>query len=350
MQSIKTAISNINIEESTDYNGLTLFPLSSEAQSPLSYLLLEDGLWGGLVSIREVSSSGSVPELTVENRADQPTLIVDGEELVGAKQNRVANLTMLLPARQTTTIPVSCVEQGRWAYDAPDFAVSSSVQYARGRAEKLRSVHREMRASGTKRSNQSEVWNSIAAKSHRMSVDSPTEAMSSIFDQYAQELDNYAQAFTPGRNQIGALFVMNNRSLGLDLFDQAATFARFLPKLVRSYAIDALERRRADSAAPATGAEATAFLDHLSNAPFEDYPGVGLGRDAGAAANGLIAGALVVDDAVAHLTAFSELGGWQTESDPGRRHSSYQQRRRAMRHRYAAPPQRPESSPEESDE
>ena len=350
MQSIRTAISNINVEQSMDYEDLTLFPLSSEAQSPLSYLLLEDGLREDLVSIREVSSSGSVPELMVENRAELPTLIVDGEELVGAKQNRVANLTMLLPARQTTTIPVSCVEQGRWAYDAPDFAVSSSVQYARGRAEMRRSVHREMRTSGTKRSNQSEVWDSIADKSCRMSVDSPTEAMSSIFDQYAQDLDNYAQAFTPGRNQIGAIFIMNNRSLGLDLFDQTATFARFLPKLVRSYAIDALERRHAGSEAPATGAEAMAFLDHLSNAPFEDYPGVGLGRDAGAAANGLIAGALVVDDAVAHLTAFSELGGQQTESDPGRRHSSYQQRRRAMRHRYAAPPQRPESSPEESDE
>lgn len=349
MQSIRTAISNINIEKSMDYNELTLFPLSSEAQSPLSYLLLEDGLREGLVSIREVSSSGSVPELRVENRAELPTLIVDGEELVGAKQNRVANLTMLLPGRQTTIIPVSCVEQGRWAYDAPEFAVSSSVQYARGRAEKRRSVHREMRASGTKRSNQSEVWDSIAAKSCRMSVDSPTEAMSSIFDQYSQDLDNYAQAFTPGRNQIGAIFVMNNRSLGLDLFDQAATFARFLPKLVRSYAIDALERRHADSDAPTTMAEATAFLDHLSNAPFEDYPGVGLGRDAGAVANGLVAGALVVDDAIAHLTAFSELGGRQTESDPSPRHSSYQQRRRAMRHRYAAP-QWPESNPEESDE
>lgn len=349
MQSIRTAISNINIEKSMDYNDLTLFPLSSEAQSPLSYLLLEDGLREGLVSIREVSSSGSVPELRVENRAELPTLIVDGEELVGAKQNRVANLTMLLPARQTTIIPVSCVEQGRWAYDAPDFAVSSSVQYARGRAEKRRSVHREMRASGTKRSNQSEVWNSIADKSCRMSVDSPTEAMSSIFDQYSQDLDNYVQAFTHGRNQIGAIFVMNNRSLGLDLFDQAATFAKFLPKLVRSYAIDALERRHADSEAPTPRAEATAFLNHLSDAPFEDYPGVGLGRDAGAVANGLIAGALVVGDTVAHLTAFSELGGRQTESDPGRRHSSYQQRRRAMRHRYAAP-QRPESRPEESDE
>ena len=349
MQSIKTTVSNINIEKSMDYNELTLFPMSSEAQSPLSYLLLEDGLREGLVSIREVSSSGNVPELTVENQAELPTLIVDGEELVGAKQNRVANLTMLLPARQTTTIPVSCVEQGRWAYDAPDFAVSSSVQYARGRAAKLRSVHREMRASGTKRSNQSEVWNNIAAKSCRMSVDSPTEAMSSIFDQYSQDLDDYVQAFTPGRNQIGAIFVMNNLSLGLDLFDQAATFARFLPKLVRSYAIDALERRRADSDAPATRAEATAFLDHLSNAPFEDYPGVGLGRDAGAVANGLVAGALVVDDAVAHLTAFSELGGRQTESDPDPRHSSYQQRHRAIRHRYAAP-QRPEASPGESDE
>jgi hypothetical protein len=40
--------------------------------------------------------------------------LLDGEELIGAKQNRALNLTILAPAKQVIVIPVSCVEAGRW--------------------------------------------------------------------------------------------------------------------------------------------------------------------------------------------------------------------------------------------
>ncbi|MBT8446990.1 MAG: hypothetical protein KJO38_07570, partial [Gammaproteobacteria bacterium] len=91
-----------------------MFPLLSEQNSPLDYLLLGDAVENGWARVQEVSDSGNVPELRVENKADRPVLIMDGEQLIGAKQNRVANLTLLLPAGKTTVIPVSCVEQGRW--------------------------------------------------------------------------------------------------------------------------------------------------------------------------------------------------------------------------------------------
>ncbi|MCY3943646.1 MAG: hypothetical protein OXG18_07785, partial [Gemmatimonadetes bacterium] len=105
MDLVKTTLSGLTLADPMNHGGLTVFPLASDRSSSLSYLLLEDGLRKDLVSIREVSEGGSVPELTVESRADKPVLIVDGEELMGAKQNRVANLTMLLAARKTTVIP-----------------------------------------------------------------------------------------------------------------------------------------------------------------------------------------------------------------------------------------------------
>ncbi len=55
-----------------------------------------------------------MPELRFVNHCERPVLLLDGEELVGAKQNRILNLTVLVPAHQTIVIPVSCVEAGRW--------------------------------------------------------------------------------------------------------------------------------------------------------------------------------------------------------------------------------------------
>jgi ARG and Rhodanese-Phosphatase-superfamily-associated Protein domain len=217
-----------------------VFPLLSEFRSGLDYLMLAEGLRRGLVTVREISEGGSVPDLVVENRADVAVLIVDGEELVGAKQNRVANLSMLIPARQTTTIPVSCVEQGRWADASADFAVTERVQYARGRAETLASVQRSMRATGSRRSDQAQVWSSVREKAAVMDAASPTEAMGAIFERHATALDGYVEAFVPRDGQVGAIFVVGDAIFGLDVFDQPASFAALLPKLVRSYAIDAL--------------------------------------------------------------------------------------------------------------
>jgi environmental stress-induced protein Ves len=66
-----------------------------------------------VVEVAEVDESGQFSRLKVINRSDLSVLILDGEELVGAKQNRIVNTTILIAAESVTIIPVSCVEQGR---------------------------------------------------------------------------------------------------------------------------------------------------------------------------------------------------------------------------------------------
>ena len=66
--------------------------------------------------ITEVSDGGSVPELAFENASAGKILLVDGDELVGARQNRVVNISILVGGGQRVVIPVSCVEHGRWSY------------------------------------------------------------------------------------------------------------------------------------------------------------------------------------------------------------------------------------------
>ncbi len=337
MNQITTALAGLEIGEATFRGGLTVFPLFSREISDLDYLLLGKGLRENRVTVREVSMGGSVPELEVENRAARPVLIVDGEELVGAKQNRVANLTLMLPAGKTTIIPVSCVEQGRWSYDSPRFQVTNRLHFASGRAERYASVQQSMRNEGTRRSDQSRVWRSIHNKAVAMSASSETGAMSEIFERHAKALDDYVREVEAAPDQLGAIFAVAGGNCGLDLFDRHATLAAFLPRLVRSYGVDALERRaERDGAAPASAARD--FLDRLRAGSFDDHPAVGLGRDVGIVSERAIGGALVVDETAVHLTGFSNPRTGRGDRTRGSVHAS--QRRDALRQRCDALRQR----------
>ncbi len=331
---LRAAITGLKLGEAAVHRGLTVFPLTSSVGSSLQYLLLEEGLRRNLVTIREVSEGGSVPELAVENRASRPVLVVDGEELVGAKQNRVANLTMLIPATGTTIIPVSCVEAGRWSYGRRDFGVTDRVQNARGRAEKLGSVRQALRYSGSRRSDQGQVWNSLAEEAAALDAESPTSAMSEMFERHRETLDDYVGLVGAAPDQVGAVFIAGRRRCGLDLFDQPATFAAFLPKLVRSYAIEVL-RRRGRQRDDSPSGDAQAFIQRILNGSFDDHPAVGLGRDVGVVGDGVVAGALVADDTVVHLTAFAEPNRRRSGGESRQRFASYRQRREALESRYA---------------
>ncbi len=333
MHPVKITLSNITLEESTRCGNLAMFPLCSALPSNLVYLMLGEALGKGLVTVREISASGSVPDLAVENRAHVAVLIVDGEALVGAKQNRVANLSILIPAGRTTIIPVSCVEQGRWRYASPEFAVADHLQFARGRAEKLGSVHRSMRSTGTRRADQGQVWRSIREKADSMHVASPTGAMDSIFEGHSAALDAYVEAFVPRDHQVGAVFMVANKVVGLDVFDQASTFAALLPKLVRSYGIDALERPT-ESAPVQPLAMARAFIDQLMEAQPENHPAVGLGEDVSIVTDNVVAGGLVVDSTLVHLSAFANPGQHDTSPGANDQYASFDQRRRYTRRRY----------------
>ena len=196
---------------------------------------------GSLSEITEVSANGVVPELRVVNRGLKPTLIIDGEELVGAKQNRVVNLTILVAAESELIIPVSCVEAGRWRAKSSRFATAPRTQYATGRAKRMAQVSRSMAHCGDRASDQSAVWADIADKSARMHSSSSTSAMEQIFTDHAASIDAYVTGLAPVDGQIGALFAIGDHIVGFDLFDDAGTFRKLLPKLVRSYAVDAID-------------------------------------------------------------------------------------------------------------
>lgn len=101
------------VGEPTEHRGIVVVPLYPLRNPVARYVTLDTGLARG-VSITETSEAGDVPELVVSNPLDDDVMLYDGAELVGAKQNRILNVTVLVAAGSTITIPVSCTEEGRW--------------------------------------------------------------------------------------------------------------------------------------------------------------------------------------------------------------------------------------------
>ena len=123
---MSVAVSNVRVGEPVRFQSLSVFPLFDGRHAPVEYLLSDEGIGSGSVTVEEVSEAGSVPDLLVENKGDLRVLFLEGEQLIGAKQNRVLNTSVLIAAHSKIKIPVSCVEQGRWRYRSKHFGSSGT--------------------------------------------------------------------------------------------------------------------------------------------------------------------------------------------------------------------------------
>ncbi len=303
MEIITDTLSRLHVEADKTHRNLAVFPLIAEAEHDPDYLTLDEALAREAARVTEVSESGSVPELFFDNGSSEPVLLVDGEELVGAKQNRILNISLLIGGNRKVKIPVSCVEQGRWSYHSREFGSAGRGLFAKARAAKAADVSVAMLRTGERRSDQGRVWDHIAAKMSALACESPTAAMADVYEQRQSKLDGYAKAFKPHKGQVGAVFAIDGRIAGLELFDSDKTFAKFLQKLVGSYALDAIEST-GRARAKATLADARAFIDRVKATATASYPSTDLGEDI-RFDQAIAGGALVHQGRVVHLSALA---------------------------------------------
>ncbi len=312
---VRDALAGLKVGPRITFEKLTVFPLLKATTETPAYLTLPEALAEGVLRVTEVSHGGSVPELHVVNRSDRPVFILDGEELVGAKQNRVVNLDVLVPERTELNIPVSCVEAGRWDYRSPDFTSSPQTMHAMGRARKLSRVGASLRGTGARSGDQADVWAGIAEHAALLSVSSPTHAHSDMYDQYATSIDDYVKAFETSDDQVGALFAIGPRIFGFDLFDSPSTMRAYREKLVRSYALEAIAMRGAADAPP-TVESAQQLLDATAQAASETYPALGLGTDVRVREEkreDLVGAGLLWQKHMVHLNAFTDVTATRAE-------------------------------------
>src|SRR3954454_7317319 len=154
----------IQLGDPVERRGVIITPLFPRQQPRAAYITLEEAIPLGF-NVKEVDAAGSVPELLASNPLEANVLLYDGEELVGAKQNRILNVTVLVPAQSEIRIPVSCVEEGRWSARSENFAAARHAAYPELRRRKAERLSRDPMALGAA---QGEVWEEVNAKASRL--------------------------------------------------------------------------------------------------------------------------------------------------------------------------------------
>ena len=295
-------VSVVQLGEPVEHRGIVVAPLFPRRDPVASYLTLDEALAGGL-RVREVDEAGRVPELVVENPLDSRVLLYDGEELVGAKQNRILNVSVLVEAKSRHTIPVSCVEQGRWSRVSRDFAAAPTIAHTELRRRKAETQAARPLVRGIA---QSEVWDAVHDKARRMSVHSPTGASLDVYRAYERDLRALESSFPVQPGQSGAILGLG-ADLCLDLVSRPDAFARLWPKLRAGYLLDALERL---DGKPTRGAEIDAFVSAVETSLSSRSPSAGLGEDVRLRGERVVGSGLELDGELIQLSAFrSEDGG-----------------------------------------
>jgi len=131
--------------------------------------------------------------------------------------------------------------------------------------------------------------------------------MADLFRHAETALETYVQAFSAAPGQAGAIFALGDQVVGLEVFYSPDTFAKLLPKLIRSYALDAIEIPGDHSPLPPADS-AVSFLRQVAGADVQEFPAVGLGKTLRLQANGIVGVGLWAEEALVHLAAFRNNG------------------------------------------
>lgn len=304
---------------------LTLWPLVAEtprsASKPSAYVAASDAFGSGAFVGHEVAYAESIGEISVENRGEVPVLLMFGEELRGARQNRVPNASYLIAPRSRAVVAVSGVEHGRWALLNATFRPSGAVLSAVSRREIAASVAVSLGEGRGFVADQNALWRDVERRLRRSGTRSRTRAYAHHLETRASELEEATRAFRPVPGQVGFVASIGDAVAGLEIVARPDVFRRLFAGLIGSYLIDVLDGlggaafADGESPAPRPGqGEASeafdgpeAFLRAVAEAPARASASLGLGEDVRLRGPGVLGCGLFADGLV-QLSAFAEPG------------------------------------------
>jgi len=244
--------------------GLTIVPLRNKRLIKKKYSVKMGvrQLDKSAVEIREVSDHGSVPKLHAENHTKHYVLFIEGDQLIGAKQNRVCNSTVLLYPKSTAQIPVSCVEEGRWRHISRTFGSSkyhASPSLRRKLAKAKETSRRESGGQQQHSADQGLVWEHVSNFSQQADVHSQTKAMQEVYEAHELELQAQLRASESESNLKtrskdlfadcpksihGWILQTPDNGISIDIFGSAKLCRQAWRRIISSAAMEAMIHQR----------------------------------------------------------------------------------------------------------
>jgi len=307
------------------HGNLTVFPVVSAKSYPTGeFLTLDDGLRSGEVVVSEAGAvqglirrhttpviqhdGAQVNRLVLVNNSKRPLLLLAGEIVTGGKQDRVIGKDRIVPPESDPVdLSVFCVEPGRWVATSEHFGASESMYggvvggaSANAPAPRAMMAQPSVRAKAMGDKNQSLVWDEV--RKQREAVAETVEVagatpvvtgeisrttsyakvnenseMKKQVDAVALPIEQNYQSLIRqlhDRNAVGVVVAVNGRIIWADVFASTDLLGKYWPKLVRSYASEAVVTRAKDVEVGVSRAQA--FLENMEGRreTIESEPGI----------------------------------------------------------------------------
>ena len=295
---------SMEISRPVSYGLLHIFPLLGGTCEEGDISLLDDALWAGTLRLEELHETCSVPELRVVNEGTMRVLLLEGDELIGARQIRVVNSSVLVPAGSDIVLPGSCVERGRWSYRSRAFSPETDSPPPALRRPESRTAHDFPRRGRGHRSDQDGVWRGVGLKTRLHGTASLTHALQDARPHLSQRLDAFeklARELPEGTS--GVVVAIGERLALLEVLAGPCTFARTFRKLLSGYAFESVGLDR-PYGTPDTQA-VRSFIEAAAKAAPEEHRAVGAGWDVRFEGDGISGYALLGARGVLHAAAFA---------------------------------------------
>lgn len=283
----------------TRHGAITAVPVFARTATPrVDYLVATTALAAGTFEIHESPVRAQVGMLEARNRGRRRVLILEGDHVLGAKQNRMLTSSALIGPATCVDLPASCVEQGRWKGPTEQFAGLSTMAPASLRRIAKLSVTEQVLGDGHRAADQQRIWSTIADQQRRLAVTSATTALSHTFASRAPELARVSAALPYPAQAIGLAIGVGAELMSIDVFDRPETCAHYWERLLHGATLDSLAARQ-DATLPDIVAQVEAML--ARDFAWRPVAPVGDGEEARAALPDAAASLLQLDGRLVHF-------------------------------------------------
>lgn len=302
MHRIAPFLGRLRFGEPIACENLVVVPVYGPESGP-RVVALAEALRRDAADVKEAGERGKVNAVRVTNRSIDYLLLFGGEEIAGGKQDRIVNATVVVGPGETIEVPVSCVERGRWKGELGGFRAARRAVPPSMRGRNAGTLTTTLCLSGVWDVGQSRVWGDVERMARRRNAVSETRAFAAVAERDGDAVEDFVVRIRPLPGQTGLAAYVSGRFVSLDVFGQAEVYAQVHDMIVRSCAMEAIDRSEEPCAQ--SRVLPTAVIDDLLETHVIDLRSPGHGTDARLEHPCVTGSALLTLEGVVHLSAFS---------------------------------------------